>query len=52
VLFTGNPIYEGVSREEQRTEMLTRVPQLTKIDGEIVTPAERELALGGGSTAA
>jgi len=44
VLFVGNPIYEGLSREEQRIEVLKRLPNVAKIDGEMVKPAERELA--------
>jgi dynein light chain 1 len=46
VLFTGNPIYDEVPKEQIRIEVLKRLPQITKIDGDLVKPAERELATG------
>ncbi|CAM9576206.1 unnamed protein product [Chrysoparadoxa australica] len=46
VLFTGNPIYENMSREEARIEVLRHLPNVSKIDGDMVKPAERELAAG------
>ena len=44
VLFMGNPIYEGMSKEEARIEVLRHVPQVSKIDGDMVKPTEREAA--------
>jgi hypothetical protein len=46
VLFIGNPIYDDYSREAARIEVLRRIPQVAKIDGDMVKPAERELASG------
>lgn len=40
-LITGNPFYDGLSPEQQRVEVLKKLPQLAKIDGVMVTPAER-----------
>ena len=57
VLLAGNPIYEGLSKEEARLEVLRRLPHLKKIDGDLVTPFEKEKATantgsgGGGSGA-
>ena len=44
VLFVGNPMCEGLSREEQRIEVLKRLPNVMKIDGDMVKPSEREEA--------
>ena len=45
LLLKGNPIYEDFdSEEEQRIAVLKCVPQVTKIDGKLVTPIEREQA--------
>jgi len=44
ILLVGNPIYEGLEEEEVRTQILRRLPNLTKIDGKMVTPAERSAA--------
>lgn len=44
VLFTGNPIYDGMSKEEARLKVLKLAPQLKKIDGDLVTPADIEEA--------
>lgn len=44
VLFMGNPIYEGMSKEEARIEVLRHIPQVSKIDGDMVKPTEREAA--------
>ena len=44
VLLVGNPIYEDLTIEERRTEVLKNIPGIKKIDGEMVTPAEREAA--------
>ena len=46
VLFVGNPFYDGLTAEQQRVEVLKRLPQLAKIDGVMVTPAERAEASG------
>lgn len=46
VLFVGNPIYEGMSREDARLEVLKHLPEVQKIDGDMVTPMEKEKALG------
>ena len=44
VLFVGNPIYDELSREQQRIEVLKKLPNVAKIDGDMVKPAEREEA--------
>jgi len=45
VLLFGNPIYaEKETKEERRVEVLKHLPNLKKIDGEMVKPAEREAA--------
>ena len=41
VLFVGNPFYDGLTPEQQRVEVLKRLPQIAKIDGVMVTPSER-----------
>jgi len=46
VLFVGNPIYDEVPKEQARIEVLKRLPQVAKIDGDMVKPTERELATG------
>mmetsp|Transcript_24465 Transcript_24465/g.76701 ORF Transcript_24465/g.76701 Transcript_24465/m.76701 type:complete len:190 (-) Transcript_24465:137-706(-) len=45
VLLVGNPIYEDLTAEEIRLNVLRRLPNLQKIDGDMVTPAERDAAL-------
>ena len=41
----GNPIYaEKETKEERRIEVLKHLPNLKKIDGEMVKPTEREAA--------
>ncbi len=43
VLFIGNPMYEeAADRQEARLRVLARLPQVTKIDGELVKPSEIE----------
>ena len=45
VLFVGNPMYDGgLTPTQQRVEVLKRLPNLVKIDGEMVKPSEREEA--------
>mmetsp|Transcript_57410 Transcript_57410/g.100909 ORF Transcript_57410/g.100909 Transcript_57410/m.100909 type:complete len:192 (-) Transcript_57410:83-658(-) len=46
VLFVGNPIYDDMPKEQARIEVLKRLPQVAKIDGDMVKPTERELATG------
>ncbi len=46
VLFLGNPMYDDVPKEMCRIEVLKHLPNLQKIDGDMVKPAERELAVG------
>lgn len=46
VLFVGNPIYDDMPKEQARIEVLKRLPQVLKIDGDMVKPTERELATG------
>ena len=46
VLFVGNPIYDEFPKEMCRIEVLKHLPNLMKVDGDMVKPAERELALG------
>ena len=45
VLFIGNPIYDEFSKEAARIEVLKHLPNITKLDGDMIKPAERELAL-------
>ncbi len=44
VLFVGNPMYDDFPKEQLRIEVLKHLPNLQKIDGDMVKPAERELA--------
>ena len=44
VLFVGNPMYGDLPVPERRIEVLRRIPQVSKIDGEMVKPSEREAA--------
>jgi dynein light chain 1 len=45
VVFIGNPMYDEVSsRRDARIEILKYLPNVSKIDGEMVKPAEREEA--------
>ena len=46
MLFVGNPIYDEMPRDSARIEVIRRIPQIAKIDGDMVKPAERELATG------
>lgn len=46
VLFVGNPIYENLSKEEQRLNVLKRIPKVAKIDGDMVKQTERDAAMG------
>lgn len=42
VLFVGNPIYEGYSREDAKYMVLKRLPQLKNVDGTIISESIRE----------
>jgi len=45
VLFAGNPMYDEVGdKEAPRVHVLARLPQVTKIDGEMVKPSDIEAA--------
>lgn len=44
LLLIGNPIYDDIPREQARIEVLKRLPDLVKIDGDMVKPNEREMA--------
>eukprot|EP01041_Mallomonas_annulata_P008764 gene8764-18131_t len=46
VLFVGNPIYDEMTKEQARIEVLRHIPQVSKIDGDMVKPHEREAAFG------
>ena len=46
VLFVGNPIYDEMSKDQARIEVLRHIPQVAKIDGDMVKPTEREIAFG------
>lgn len=37
VLFVGNPIYEEFTRDQARIEVIKRLPQVAKIDGDMVS---------------
>lgn len=51
VLLIGNPIYDEFSKEMARVEVLKHLPNLTKLDGDMIKPSEREMAAGGGEDA-
>ena len=44
VVFYGNPFMVELDKASYRREVVKRIPQLSKIDGEMITPAEREEA--------
>eukprot|EP01029_Cantina_marsupialis_P015696 TRINITY_DN34517_c1_g1_i1.p1 TRINITY_DN34517_c1_g1~~TRINITY_DN34517_c1_g1_i1.p1 ORF type:complete len:188 (-),score=56.35 TRINITY_DN34517_c1_g1_i1:165-728(-) len=44
VLFVGNPIYEGMDPEDAMIEVIKKLPQVTKVDGKLVTPTMKEKA--------
>lgn len=44
LLLVGNDIYKELDAQARRITVLKAVPQLTKIDGKLVTPIEREAA--------
>jgi len=45
VLFVGNPCYEGLTHEQARIEVIRQLPNIVKIDGDMVKPSEREAAM-------
>ncbi|SPR01525.1 U2A'/phosphoprotein 32 family A C-terminal domain-containing protein [Plasmodiophora brassicae] len=46
LLVVGNPFYEGKTIEDRRVEVLSHVPALKKLDGEMVKSEERDRAAG------
>ena len=42
ILLTGNPCYDGMEKAEQRRAVLAQLPNIAKIDGEMVTAADKE----------
>mmetsp|Transcript_32017 Transcript_32017/g.72123 ORF Transcript_32017/g.72123 Transcript_32017/m.72123 type:complete len:189 (-) Transcript_32017:87-653(-) len=46
ILLVGNPCYEGLDEHARRVEVLRHLPNLGKIDGLMVTNAERSEASG------
>lgn len=45
MLMFGNPLYEDFDDAEMaRLQVIMRVPQLTKLDGKLITPVERDKA--------
>uniref|UniRef100_A0A7S3K2Z4 Dynein axonemal light chain 1 n=1 Tax=Aureoumbra lagunensis TaxID=44058 RepID=A0A7S3K2Z4_9STRA len=50
VLFYGNPMYEGLSAQEARIEVLKRLPNIAKIDGSMVLQSDRDEAASSGGT--
>ena len=42
VLFVGNPIYDGISREDGKYMVLKRLPMLKNVDGTIINESIRE----------
>mmetsp|Transcript_23716 Transcript_23716/g.72989 ORF Transcript_23716/g.72989 Transcript_23716/m.72989 type:complete len:123 (+) Transcript_23716:323-691(+) len=44
VLFYGNPMYDGLSTQEARIEVLKRLPNVAKIDGSMVLQSDRDQA--------
>lgn len=50
VVFVGNPIYDEMPRDQARLEIIRRLPQVAKIDDEMVKPMEREAAIGAEAT--
>jgi hypothetical protein len=40
----GNPCYEGLDKAAAKLQVLKRIPHVSKIDSEMVSPGEREAA--------
>lgn len=51
LLLVGNPLYEGLTVEERRIEVLRHLPNLTKIDGDLVKPSELAASQASGDGA-
>lgn len=49
LLLVGNPVYEGLTKEQRRIEVIKRLPKLKKLDAVVVSQQEVEFAMGGGS---
>lgn len=51
LLLVGNPMYDNMSKEQSRVEVLRRLPKLKKLDGKMITEQEMEAArVDGGET--
>jgi dynein light chain 1 len=46
ILLVGNPLYNDFPADQCRIEVIKRLPQVQKIDGEMVKPSERDTAMG------
>lgn len=44
LLVTGNPAFDGMDKAAQRLAVLKRVPQIAKLDNEMITQGERDAA--------
>ena len=45
VLFIGNPCYGDKSKEDNAPYVVKRIPQIEMVDGKMISPAVRTLAL-------
>jgi dynein light chain 1 len=52
LLLIGNPMYEGLTKEQRRLEVIKRLPKLKKLDAIVISELEREQAQGGGEAEA
>lgn len=48
LLLIGNPMYEGLTKEQRRLEVIKRLPKLKKLDAIVISELEREQAMGNG----
>jgi dynein light chain 1 len=44
VLFTGNPIYDGMDKAQAKLQVVKRLPNIAKVDNDMVSPGERDAA--------
>jgi dynein light chain 1 len=44
VLFTGNPIYDGMEKAAAKLQVIKRIPNIQKVDNDMVSPGERDAA--------
>lgn len=44
LLLIGNPIYDNISKDNARIEVIRRLPKLKKLDGKMITEQEMEAA--------